>query len=268
MKKRITRIIIILLAILLLLWRVLKIYVSIEERKRADMPGNADKYNADQLTKHNGSPLEGKTIIFLGSSVTYGAAAEGQSFVELFEAVDGVNAIKEAVSGTTLVDKTSVLADLAFGNGDSYVKRLKQLDTNAKADCVVVQLSTNDATLKLPLGEISGSTDIADFDTQTVTGAMEWIISYSRDTWNCPVAFYTGSRYDSAEYAAMVDRLMELKEKWDIGVIDLYTDDAFNAIDDELYSLYMADPIHPTKAGYAEWWFPKMEADLIRILAN
>lgn len=268
MKKRIVRIIIILLAILLLLWLALKIYISIEERKRADMPSNADKYNADQLTKHSGSPLEGKIIIFLGSSVTYGAAAEGQSFVELFDAVDGVNAIKEAVSGTTLVDKTSVLADVAFGNGDSYVKRLKQLDTNIKADCVVVQLSTNDATLKLPLGEISGSTDIAGFDTQTVTGSMEWIIRYSRDTWNCPVVFYTGAHYDSAEYAAMVDRLMELKEKWDIGVINLYTDYAFNDIDKESYALYMADPIHPTKAGYVEWWFPKMEEELIRILVN
>ena len=28
----------------------------------------------------------------------------------------------------------------------------------------------------------------------------------------------------------------------------------------------MPDPIHPTKAGYSEWWFPKMEADLTRIL--
>jgi hypothetical protein len=30
----------------------------------------------------------------------------------------------------------------------------------------------------------------------------------------------------------------------------------------------MFDPIHPTKAGYYEWWFPKMEADLIEILAD
>lgn len=218
------------------------------------------------MKKNTCSPLVGKTIIFLGSSVTYGAAAEGQSFVELFEAVDGVNAIKEAVSGTTLVDRNSEPAPAAPGDGDSYIARLGQLDTSAKADCVVVQLSTNDATKKLPLGEISDSTDLSAFDTQTVTGAMEWIIRYSRDTWGCPVVFYTGSHYDSAEYAAMVDRLMELQRKWDIGVIDLYTDDAFNDIDEESYSLYMADPIHPTKAGYAEWWFPKMEADLIRIL--
>ena len=276
---------IILFAVLLLLFLALKIYVAMEERKRAEMPGNADKYNADQLEKHSGSPLEGKTIIFLGSSVTYGAAAEGQSFVELFEAVDGVNAIKEAVSGTTLVDRDPVLttaasaamqaapaaahaAPAASGDGDSYIKRLKQLDRSAKVDCVVVQLSTNDATLKLPLGEISESTDPGSFDTQTITGAMEWIIRYSRDTWNCPVVFYTGSRYDSPEYAAMVGRLMELKEKWDLGVIDLYTDDEFNAIDKEAYDFYMRDPIHPTKAGYVEWWFPKMEKDLIGLLSG
>ena len=266
MKKHIFRILLILLAVLLLLYAALKVYVAIEEKKRADAPGNAEAYDVDNLEKHTDSPLTGKTILFLGSSVTDGAAAEGQSLVELFETLDGVNAIKEAKSGTTLVDKNSVLAAIAFGNGDSYVKRIKQIDTSAQIDCVVVQLSTNDATMKLPLGEISDGTELSAFDTKTVTGAMEWIIRYSRDSWGCPVVFYTGSYYDSAEYSAMVERLFELRDKWGVGVIDLYTDEAFNAIDAETYDFYMFDPIHPTKAGYYEWWFPKMEADLIEIL--
>ena len=219
----------------------------------------------DQL-KHSKSPLEGKTIIFLGSSVTYGAAAEGQSFVELFEAEDGVDAIKEAKSGTTLVDSDSV-SGLSAADGDSYVSRLRRLDTDIKADCVVVQLSTNDATQKKPLGIISEGTELSDFDTGTVTGAIEWIIRYSMDTWKCPVVFYTGSQYDSAEYAAMVKRLTELKDKWGIGIIDLYSDKAFNDVDAEAYASYMADPIHPTRAGYTEWWFPKMRAELISILS-
>ena len=266
MKKHMLRILLILLAVQLLLYAALQIYVAIEAKKRADAPGNAAEYDADRLEKHKNSPLAGKTILFLGSSVTEGAAAESQSFVELFETLDGVHAIKEAKSGTTLVDKTSWLALIAFGNGDSYVKRLKHIDTGAKINCVVVQLSTNDATMKLPLGEISDSTELADFDTKTVTGAMEWIICYCRDTWGCPVVFYTGSHYESGEYAAMVERLYELQGKWGIGVIDLYTDEAFNAIDPETYGFYMYDPIHPTQAGYIEWWFPKMEADLIEIL--
>ncbi|MBQ3292074.1 MAG: SGNH/GDSL hydrolase family protein [Mogibacterium sp.] len=215
-----------------------------EETKRANAQGLED------------SLLTGKTIIFLGSSVTYGAAAEGQSFVELFEHLDGVNAIKEAKSGTTLVDKTSVLAEAAFGNGESYIKRLCKLDPEMHVDCVVCQLSTNDATMKLPLGELDT------FDTGTITGAIEYIIKYCRETWGCPVVFYTGSYYESSEYAAMVDRLYEIRDKWGIGVIDLYTDKEFNAIDKADYDIFMYDPIHPTKVGYSQWWMPKLESEL------
>ena len=266
MKKRIIRIFLIVLAVLLALYAALRVYVAVEEKKRADAPGNDNAYDISNLQMHETSPLKGKTILFLGSSVTYGAAAEGQSFVELFETLDGVNVIKEAKSGTTLADKTSFLALIAFGDGDSYVKRLKAIDPGQKIDCVVCQLSTNDATMKVTLGEVRDSKDRADFDTKTVTGAMEWIISYAQETWGCPVVFYTGSYYDSAAYAAMVDRLYDLQEKWGIGIIDLYTDQGFNAIDAETYDFYMYDEIHPTKAGYVEWWFPKMEADLIGIL--
>jgi len=188
--------------------------------------------------------------------------------VELFEALDGVNCIKEAKSGTTLVDKTSVSARIVFGNGDSYIKRLKQLDPGAKVDCVVCQLSTNDATTKQPIGEISTSDELSAFDTKTVTGAMEYIIRYCQDTWRCPVVFYTGSYYKSDEYEAMVKRLYELRDKWDIEIIDLYTNEAFNAIEPETYRFYMYDPIHPTKAGYIQWWMPKIESELTNILAD
>lgn len=266
MKKRVLRILLILFAIVFALYLALRVYVALETKKRSDAPGNADGYNVENLEKHGTSPLSGKTVLFLGSSVTDGAAAEGQSFVELFETLDGVNAIKEAKSGTTLVDKFSVGAWIAFGNGDSYIERLKRIDPSARIDCVLCQLSTNDATMKLPLGEISTGMELSSFDTQTVTGAMEYVIRYSRDTWDCPVVFYTGSFYDSAEYAAMVQRLLELRDKWGIEVIDLFSDEAFNAIDRETYAFYMFDSIHPTKAGYIEWWFPKMEADLARIL--
>ena len=220
-----------------------------EEKKRANAPGNSSKYDYSRLEKHADSVITGKTIIFLGSSVTYGAAAEGQSFVELFEQLDGVNAIKEAKSGTTLVDKTS-------GDGRSYIKRLNSLDPEMHVDCVVCQLSTNDATMKFPLGEIG------DNDTGTITGAIEYIINYCHDTWGCPVIFYTGSYYESAEYAAMVDRLYEIAYKLDVGIIDLYTDRDFNNISEDDYAVYMYDPIHPTRAGYSEWWMPKLEIGL------
>ena len=36
---------------------------------------------------------------------------------------------------------------------------------------------------------------------KTVAGSIEFIIAYAKEKWNCPVAFYTGTRYDSEAYA-------------------------------------------------------------------
>lgn len=268
MKKILTKILLILLIVLVTGELLLQGYVAYEAKKRSDAAGNAEEFDVSNLEKHEPSVLTGKTILFLGSSVTEGAAAERQSFVELFAHQDGVNVIKEAKSGTTLVDKTSILALIAFGNGESYIRRLNKVDTKSNIDCVVCQLSTNDATLKLPLGEIGPETELSDLKIKTVTGAIEYVIKYSQETWNCPVVFYTGSWYESEEYAAMVERLYALQAKWDFEIIDLYTDKEFNAIDPETYSFYMFDEIHPTKAGYINWWMPKMEESLIRILSE
>lgn len=62
--------------------------------------------------------LSNKNIGFLGSSVTYGAASLGTSFADYIGERNSAVVIKEAVSGTTLVDN---------GNS-SYVSRLKKMD--------------------------------------------------------------------------------------------------------------------------------------------
>lgn len=141
---------------------------------------------------------------------------------------------------------------------DSYVARVKTI-RDTKADLFVCQLSTNDASQKKPLGTVTDSFDPSSFDTHTIAGAIEWIISYAGDKWNCPVVFYTNPRYDSEAYIEMHELLNRIAGKWNIGVIDLWDDESFNAITPEQRSLYMADPIHPTQAGYRDWWTPYME---------
>ena len=212
--------------------------------------GNSETYDFDRIERLEGNPLEGKHLAVLGSSVTYGAASLQNSLGEYFQQRFGMELTKEAVSGTTLADK----------GGSSYVDRIKNIDKDADIDLFICQLSTNDASLNCPLGDISKD---GNFDVTTTTGAMEYIITYARETWNCPVLFYTGSYYDSADYKAMVDRLMELKDKYDIGVLDLYHSKKFNDITPEQRELYMHDDIHPTKAGYREWWCPEMEKQLL-----
>lgn len=192
------------------------------------------------------NPLNGKHIVFLGSSVTYGAASNGVSFVDFLAEKMGCRVTKEAVSGTTLVDDAP----------DSYICRMKKLNPEMKVDLFVCQLSTNDATQMKDLGEACRTYDMDDFNTLTVAGAIEYIIAYARKTWKCPVAFYTSPRYDSARYAAMVGLLQTIRRKWDIALINLWNDSVFNDITAGQRSRYMADPIHPTREGYLKWWTP------------
>ena len=228
-------------------------FAKLHDFKTAGLPGNAAEYEMSKIPPLDSSPLNSKQIIFLGSSVTYGAASKGVSFVDYIGVRNGCQVIKEAVSGTTLVDNGS----------SSYIRRLKKMEVPS-ADLFVCQLSTNDATQKKTPGEISQSRNMEDFDTTTVAGAMEYIIAYAQEKWNCPVVFYTNPKYDSDAYGNLVALLLQIADKWDISVIDLWNDTEFNNISQQERELYLADAIHPTQAGYLEWWTPRMEADLYR----
>lgn len=187
-------------------------FKSLGRIRLAGMEGNAEQYDFSHIQVMENSPLKGENVLFLGSSVTNGAAALHQSIPEFFAARMGCSYIKEAVDGTTLVDSGK----------NSYIERmLAHVDPSARIDLLVCQLSTNDASKELPLGEIADGKELEDFDTATITGAIEYIICYAGKTWNCPVVFYTNARFDSENYQAMVDRLYQIQEKWGIGILDL-----------------------------------------------
>ena len=177
--------------------------------------------------------LYNKRVLFLGSSVTYGYRDSGVSFADYMAERCGLVMVKEAVIGTTLAD----IAD------NSYVSRLKRVDTAQGFDLVICQLSTNDASLALPL-------------TQTEQ-AIRDILDYIKHTFGCPVIFYTGTYYPSEQYASMVTMLLSLRKELGFYVLDLWNDPEMRAVTPEEYARYMADPIHPNLLGYEQWWTPK-----------
>lgn len=217
--------------------------------------GNSSVYSFDKIIRLENNPLTGSRICVLGSSVVFGSAAGECAVGEYLAARFGTELTKEAVSGTTLTDVEE----------QSYIQRMKRnIPTDSVFSLFICQLSTNDTrgSLNLPLGEIAAGQELEDFDTHTITGALEYIICYAKKTWNCPVAFFTGSRFDSQKYGEMVARLLDLKEKWGIGVMDLWSDEEFNNITEAQRELYMNDPVHPVRAGYRDWWGPEMERQL------
>ena len=221
--------------------------------------GNAEEYSVANTETIENSPVSGNVYFWLGSSVTYGAESEGETMADFFAKKWSCTSVKEAVSGTTLSTKAP----------NSYVERfekyLHSADRAEHLDGFICQLSTNDTRYPDDLGIIMPAfiTGSDAFDTATTFGAMEYIIAKAKETWDCPVYFYTNPPYSNAVYPGMVDGLMKIAEKWDVKIIDLYHDEQFNQISDEQRALYMSDSVHPTKAGYREWWLPKFEEALI-----
>lgn len=177
--------------------------------------------------------LQNKRVLFLGSSVTYGYRDSGISFANYMAEKCGLIMIKEAVPGTTLADVAE----------NSYVSRLKRIDTAQSLDLAICQLSTNDAALSLPL--------------EQTEQAIRAITAYVRQTFGCPIAFYTGTYYASEHYARLVELLLALSAELDFPVLDLWSDPDMRAITPEKYRSFMADPIHPNLLGYEQWWTPK-----------
>ena len=234
----------------------------LKDNRLKSLPGNQEEYHLENVEALSDSPLKGMNLCFLGSSVTAGNASLGVAFPDYIAKRNECSYVKEAVGGTTLVTEDE----------NSYISRMEaNIDPDERFDAFILQLSTNDATKEKPLGSVSDSTNLEDFDTTTVAGSLEYIICYAKQTWDCPVIIYTGTKYDSYKYEnyeKMVAILPQLQEKWGIGVIDLWNNEQMDAVSDEDYELYMADGIHPTQAGYLEWWTPVMEEYLYEYLAK
>lgn len=224
-------------------------------------PGNNKNYSVAETEIIQESPISGKTMIFLGSSVTKGFASFNESFVDYIQKKNDCTCIKEAVSGTTLRD----------GGKKSYVQRMYKLDKELEIDAFVCQLSTNDTRFNgsKKLGTISELKNRNIFDTSTTIGAIEFIISYVRETWGCPVVYFTNTFFKNDNYKELVSILHEIKIKWNIELIDLYNDPEMNEVSKEQLDLFMLkDRLHPVRAGYKSWWTPKIEKELYTILSR
>ncbi|MFQ6794516.1 MAG: GDSL-type esterase/lipase family protein [Thomasclavelia sp.] len=245
---------------------------------------NSSSLNLDNISSIDNSFLKNKTIGYLGSSITYGFQSEGTAFPDYIQKITGSTSIKQAITGGPLAKKEGVRDEI------SYITQLENgsIDANSNLDALVVQLSTNDASLGIDFGTLSKSYDLKDFDYSTITGAIEYIIAYAKEKWDCPVIFYTNP-YLSDEaikhfveinggdvqeikdvyqttYQKMVDILLEVQAKWDIDVIDMWNNSSFINTNINLRDYYMCDPIHPYKAGYLFWYTPFIQNQLETIL--
>ena len=141
---------------------------------------------------------------------------------------------------------------------------MKNFPTDQAPEVLFVQLSTNDATNNVPMGSVSDSADMEDFDVSTTIGAIEYIIAYARETWGADVVFYTNPKFNNANYEQLVAALYNVQEKWGIEIIDFYFYRDMDAVGDSALSSMMSDSIHPNDDGY-EWMAEVIGARLRRL---
>ncbi|MBB1079563.1 SGNH/GDSL hydrolase family protein [Limosilactobacillus sp. STM2_1] len=219
--------------------------------------GNASTFNLDQIKYNSDSPLAGKRIAFLGSSVTYGFAAHGVSFVDYLQAQDGVLAAKSAVSGTTLAGNAS----------DGYLARLnRDFSPSSDYDLFVCQLSTNDNRHGKELGHITPKDQRDNFAEDTTLGAIEAICATVQAKFHCPLVFYTCLQNDPHhDYQTLIKELVKLQDKWHFEIIDLFNDSGLHA-SLAAHPNAMFDDVHPTQEGYLKVWLPLFERALPRFI--
>lgn len=204
-----------------------------------ELAGNNEIYAVDNVQQIQESILSGKTVYWLGSSVTYGDASMGEAVPDYIAKRNGCTSIKEAVSGTTLMKSN--------WSKKTYVDRLLNgaLTVNVKPDLFICQLSTNDMYYINMYGEPSADDvrDIDAFDRYTTCGAIEYIIAYAKQTWDCDIAFYSNPyfEYKNYGYGDLVKSMKIIAEKWGIEFWNMYEDTnmSFSQFDDAKLKLYM-----------------------------
>ena len=199
------------------------------------------------------SILKGKSAVFFGDSITWN---EGISWAYKIEDY-GVYSTKAGVSGASVstIRANRIITQLHGNQNPGY-------------DYVVLHGGVNDAMSNGPIGEMSASFDLADFDTSTYAGALEEMFYYAHEYYpNSKIGYIvnyavplsaTDANGKLGNYFAVGKQICE---KWNIPYIDLYsgivpgTEDVTysDLIDvnnpDSIYFPSAGD-VHTNEAGY------------------
>ncbi len=216
------------------------------------------------------SVLNGKSALFVGDSICYGTQDTGtdRGWAGRIAKYYGLsNYTNNGVSGASL----STARWRENGNASSKVQGQILFQVNQESafyyDYVILHGGVNDAWDSYPVGEITDSFDVEDFDIGTFAGALEELFYYT--TQYFPEAkigylmnFYApsctnGRVSDMSEYFAEAKKICE---KWDMPYFDMYNNEEITAALKFDTKEHTNDYIHPLASGYdvlypfiAEW---------------
>lgn len=200
--------------------------------------------------------IRGKTIAFLGDSITEGVGASSlkQSYVQVFEKITGAKALNYGISGTRIAPQ---IKPSAIQRHDlDFISRVKDMDE--KADAVVVFGGTNDfGHGDAPFGTIG------DKNEKTFCGSCYVLMKMLLEKYPLkPIIFMTplhrvGEDKTVNEIGiqcktlkSYVNIIRETAEQFSVPVLDLYSNSGMQPNIEEQNKMYFADGLHPNDSGH------------------
>lgn len=200
--------------------------------------------------------LNGKTGLFLGDSIAYGAndGVPGTSWGGRLEDYYGMDNEVVAVSGSTLA---STWQGNTSESGDRRVVIVDQLDNAQKDtyDYVILHGGVNDVWAGYgKLGELTSAENTTGFDTGTWYGALEDLICKTRDKYpTAKIGYIINFDINVDKQGSMEDLVTAVKkvcEKYGVPYLDLYSHSKTALQDFAANNAYVGDGVHPNAAGY------------------
>ena len=207
------------------------------------------------------SPLYGKTGLFMGDSISYGAGdtasymtnANGKAWAGRISALTGLKATNASVSG----------AKASYISGDDSAKWLYNQHTahaKTKFDIVVMHGGVNDARHNREIGTpqpVDSTTTQLKKNLTTYIGGLQWTFHSVKEKFPDATLFFianhkldghsTGQAKNMGPY---FDAAKQLCEMYGIHFIDLYNNKELNDKLETTTTKYLPDTLHLNGAGY------------------
>ena len=208
--------------------------------------------------------LKGKMALFVGDSIAYGYATNGEGFAHHVKEAWGLGQVfNGAVNGAEVTPRK--------GDTQQYIYNQLKTFTFWKFDYVLLHGGVNDSVgvphfdADVPLGTLS---DDGNYDTSTFAGALEKEITFALEAWpNAKIGYIINYDITDPVYRPRmreyVDMIRTVCNKWNIPVLDLFDGKLCPSADGgklvtigERYdtthgpNAFMADQFHPTEMGY------------------
>ncbi len=166
------------------------------------------------------NPLAGKSALFLGDSITAAPNDSNSGWGGRIAANNGMTYFNAGSSGATL----------STSKDNRVITKFNENRLN-KYDYVIMHGGVNDAMRSVPIGEVSATFEIEDFDTATFAGALEELFYNARKyhanaalgyiiNYATPNSEKGGNTKDMSAYFEVAKKVCD---KWDVAYLDLYS---------------------------------------------